>query len=459
MSSLFAAMNIAVGAMLADQGAAEVSSNNVANANTPGYSREVPVFDETPPLQVGSLQFGTGVELATIESDRDNILNNRLNQETQQQGNFDTLVNGLQQIQALFNPAQGTGLGASIDAFFNSFQQLSTNPTDPTLRQGVLIAAQNLATNFNQVASGLGTQQQSLDQSVVQQVTQINQLTSQIAALNVQVAAATSGSSTGNELFDQRNELIQQLSQLVDVQTINAGNGNLTLTTSQGVALVVGAQSFALQTQTNPATGFQDVYAQGADVTSQIQAGSLAATIQLRDQEIPSLLNGLDTLASGIATAVNTQNLAGFDLNGNKGGNIFVPPAPGPGAALNLAVAITDPSLIAASSDGTVGSNGNALALAQLANQNIVAGETPADYNATLVGKVGSDTADAQSGQQSADLLVQQLQDQQGAISGVSLDEEASNLIQYQSAFDAAARVFAVIDTLTQTVINMVGTS
>jgi len=457
MSSLFAAMNIAVSGLLADQAAAEVTSNNVANANTPGYSREVPVFDETPPLQVGNLQFGTGVDLATIEGDRDNILNNRLNQETQQQGKYDSLVNGLQQIQALFNPAQGTGLGASIDAFFNSFQQLSTNPTDPTLRQGVLIAAGNLASSFQQIASGLGTQQQSLDQSVVQQVSQINSLTSQIAALNEQVAAVPAGTQSGSTLLDQRTQLIQQLSQIIDVQTIDAGNNSVTLTTSQGVALVVGTQNFNLQAQVNPATGFQDVFAQGSDVSSSIQAGSLGATLQLRDQEIPALLSKLDTLASGIATAVNTQNQAGFDLNGAAGGNFFVPPAPGPGAALNLTVAITDPSLIAASSDGTIGSNGNAVALADLANKNIAGGLTPAQFNAGLVAQVGSDTAQAQTQQQGADLLVQQLQDQQGAVSGVSLDEEASHLIQYQTAFDAAARVFSVIDTLTQTVINMAG--
>jgi len=292
---------------------------------------------------------------------------------------------------------------------------------------------------------------------VVQQVGQVNDLTSQIAALNVQLAAAQVGTQSGNALLDQRTQLIQQLSQILDVQTINAGNGNVTLTTSQGVALVVGAQSFNLQTQVNPATGFQDVYAQGSDVTTAIQAGSLGATIQLRDQEIPALLTKLDTLASGIASAVNTQNQAGFDLAGNAGGNIFVPPAAGPGAALNLAVAITDPSQVAASSDGTIGSNGNALALASLANQNIAGGLTPAQFNAGLVAQVGSDTAEAQSQQQSAGLLVQQLQDQQGAISGVSLDEEAANLVRYQTAFDASAHVVSVIDELTQTVLNMAG--
>ncbi len=153
-----------------------------------------------------------------------------------------------------------------------------------------------------------------------------------------------------------------QLSGLVDVQSIQADGTGLTLTTSGGAALVVGNQSFNLTTQTNPTTGFQDVFSQATDITSSITGGNLAGDIQLRDQEIPSLQSSLDTLASGLANSVNTQNAAGFDLKGNAGGNIFVPPTGVAGSAINLAVAITDPNLIAASADGTAGNNANATA-------------------------------------------------------------------------------------------------
>lgn len=459
MAGLSSALSIAVSGMEAAQGALEVTSNNIANVNTTGYSREVANLEESQPVDFGSLQFGTGVTLASVQSIRDNILELSLNQATQQQGMLDTEVNGLNQVQALFNDSAGSGLQSVISSFFNSFQQLATDPTNTQYRQEAISAGQSLATSFNQVSSALTSQQQSADLSVVQSVSQINTLISQIAALNDQIAAAQNSDAGSGVLVDQQTQLIRNLSQLVGISVTDANNGTVTVSTTNGSALVVGTQSFNLTTQINPATGFNDVYSEGTDITSSIQSGNLGGDIALRDQEIPSVLSSLDTLASGIATAVNNTSTAGYDLNGNPGTDFFVPLTSTTGAAANLAVAITDPSLVAASSDGTSGSNGNANTLAGLANQNIVDGQTPTNYYAGIVDQVGSDTSSAQTQQQSQSLLLQQLQDQRGSVSGVSLNEEAANLIQYQQAYEASAEVASVIDQLTQTTINILGTA
>jgi len=249
-----------------------------------------------------------------------------------------------------------------------------------------------------------------------------------------------------------------QLSQLVDVQSIQADGTNLTLTTSGGAALVVGNQSFNLTTQTNPTSGFQDVFSQVRDVTSSITGGNLAGNIQLRDQEIPSLQSSLDTLASGIANSVNTQNAAGFDLNGNAGGNIFVPPTGVAGSAINLAVAISDPNVIAASADGAPGNNANATALANLQSQNIISGHNPINYYSGIVFRVGNDASNAPAGLSGEHILIQRLQNQQNAVSGVSLDQEGANLVQFQNAYAAASRGASIIASLFQTTINMIGT-
>jgi flagellar hook-associated protein 1 FlgK len=243
----------------------------------------------------------------------------------------------------------------------------------------------------------------------------------------------------------------------VDVQSIPADGTSLTLTTTNGTALVVGNQSFNLTTQTNATTGFQDVFSQAKDITSSISGGNLAGDIQLRDHEIPSLQSSLDTLASGIANAVNTQNAAGFDLNGTAGGNIFVPPTSVTGAAINLTVSVSDPNLIAASSDGTAGNNTNATALANLQSQNIISGQNPISYYSGIVFQVGNDASNASTALSSGQLIVQQLQDQQNAVSGVSLDQEGANLVQFQNAYAAASRVASIIASLFQTTINMVG--
>jgi flagellar hook-associated protein 1 FlgK len=457
--SLSSSLSIALRSMLADQGGMDVVSNNIANANTPGYSREVADFAETPPAEYGNLSYGTGVTLSDIQGVRDSVLQMRLNQETQNQGKLNVESNGLNQIQALFNDSSGTGLQSLLSQFFNGFQQLASDPTNAGLRQSVIGDAQSLATGFQQTAGALATQQHGADQSVVQTVGQINQITSQIATLNGQISDATGSGQNANAFVDQRSQLINQLSQFVDVQSITADEGSLTLTTNGGTALVVGNQSFNLQTQMSGSAGFHDVYAQGQDITSSIQSGSLAGYLQIRDQEIPSILNKLDTLANGVATAVNQQNESGVDLNGHKGGNIFSPLATVAGSALNLNVAITDPNLIAASADGTPGNGDNATALANLQTENIVDNQNPIDYYSGIVFQVGNDASTASSQLSGEQLLVQQLQDQVNSVSGVSINEEAANLILYQNAYNAAARVASVVAGLFQTAIDMVSAS
>ena len=189
-----------------------------------------------------------------------------------------------------------------------------------------------------------------------------------------------------------------------------------------------------------------------------LTGGSLAGLIQVRDQEIPSISGSLDQLAAGLATNLNAANAEGTDLNGNKGGNLFTPPpANGVGAAGTLTVSITDPALIAASSDGTTGSNGNLANLIGVADQNLShqQAQTPIDFYSNLVGEVGSATSNTSADADSSSLILQQLQDQNGSVSGVSINEEAGNLIQYQTAYQAAARVVSTINTLLLDAVNL----
>jgi flagellar hook-associated protein 1 len=454
MSSLLASMYLATGAMAADQGALEVTSNNVANVNTPGYSREVPVLEENTPVVVGNLTYGTGVSLQNVQSIRDPILQIRLQQETGQQGQLNASVTALNQAQTLFT--SGTNdIGTEMSNLFSSVSQLSTDPSNLSLRQGVLTAASNLSTTFNNTASNLAAQRSNLDLNVIQSVQQVNTLTQQIAGLNGQISALQNVGQDASQFVDQRDNLINQLSGLIDVSEINSDSG-ITLTTSNGSALVTGTQNYELSTQAD-SSGVQHVIdGQGKDITSQINAGALAGLIQARDQTIPGLLNQLDTLAAGLSTAFNSANTSGFDLNGNAGGNLFtVPPAGTTGAATDMAVAITDPALIAASSDGNAGSNGNLANFSAIQNQTIIAGDTPSDYYGNVVFTVGNDVSNGTAELQSSQAVLQQLQDQRGSISGVSLDEEAANMTQYQRAYDAAAQVVVSINQMLETVINM----
>jgi flagellar hook-associated protein 1 FlgK len=455
MSSLNASLATALSGLTAEQGALQATTNNVANVNTPGYTREVPVLISSDPIIVDPLTLGTGVTLKSIESIRDPILESRIQQETQTQGQWSALVSALSQTQVNFT--SGTGdIGTAISNFFNSVNLLSTSPADLSLRQGVITAADNLAAAFNVTANNLTAQRTNLDGSVAQSVGQINQLTQRIAHLNGQIANLQNVGESPGAFLDQRTQLIDQLSSLVDVSVIPTDN-TITLTTASGTALVAGQQSFQLTTRTDP-SGVQHIFAQGSDITATLVSGQLGGLLQARDQRLPAIQTQLDTLAAGLANAVNTVQTAGYDLNGNPTTlvNLFnPPPASGIGAASSLSVAITDPAQIAASSDGTAGSNGNAEAMYALSHQAVIGGQSPTDYYSSLVFNVGNATANANAEQSASGLVLQQLNDQRSSISGVSLDQEAANMVRFQQAYSASAQVISTINTMMQTVINM----
>ena len=432
--------------------ALDVAAQNIANVSTAGYSRQRPVLISGDPVVLGRLTFGTGVVLKKLESLRDPILELRLNQETQNQGNLDATLGALQQIQVMFSGTD-SGIGDSITRFFDSLQQLSADPTNLALRQGVLTAAGNLATSINTTSRNLQTQRSNLDLNVVQTVGEINILTSQIAGLNQQIANLENVHEDASTFLDQRGALIRQLSNLVDVSVIQTEHG-ITLTTSNGTPLVAQERSFQLTTQI--AGGIHKIFAGTVDITGLVPAGKLGGLLDIRDNRIPALDANLDQLAAGLATALNTAHRSGFDLSGTAGIDLFVPPpVGGVGAAASLSVAIIDPALVAASSDGTPGSNGNLNVLSAVHDQAVAAGQTPLDFFSRLVFRVGSDTANAAADADASQLILRQLEDQRAALSGVSLDEEAANIVRYQTAYQAAARVVTTVTIMLDAAVNL----
>ena len=241
---------------------------------------------------------------------------------------------------------------------------------------------------------------------------------------------------------------------MIDVSVIDSGHGSVSLTTNQGTALVADTAAFALETRLGT-DGMEHVFAQGADITATIAGGQLAGMLQMRDRTIVALLGDLDTLASGLITSLNTAHHQGYDLAGNQGGDLFTPTAPGTSAAATFSLQITDPSLLAASSDQSPGSNGNLAILSAVATQPVAGGQTPTNFYARVVFQVGSDVSNSSAELDASGVILQQLQNQRAAISGVSLDEEATNLLRYQRAYQASARVITTINELTSVVINL----
>jgi len=446
MASLSTSLLTAVQALGADTGALQVTNNNIANASTPGYSRQVAILQEAAPTNDGTISVGNGVVLEGYQSVRDELVQTQIQQETQAQSGANAQLASLQQIQPTFTTST-QDIGTEMSAMFSSLSSLSTNPTSASAGQAVLTASQNLATAFNTASNTLTSQQAGLNTQVTQDVNQINEITQQIAALNPQIAELNATGQNGGTVQDQQNQLVLSLSALTNVAVTKTDNGD-TLTTGNGTPLVVGSQSFALQT-TMGSNGMQQVLDQnGANITTSLTTGDLGGTIQMRDQTIPGLLNQLDTLANQFGSAINAAQAQGFNQNGTAGQDLFNIPTTVAGSAASISVAITDPKQIATSSNGTAGSNGNVANLMAVQTTALPAGQTPGNAYANLVYQVGSLTSNttAESGATTASLL--QLNDQLSSVSGVSIDEESTNLISFQTAYEAAARVVTTVQAL-----------
>ena len=231
-------------------------------------------------------------------------------------------------------------------------------------------------------------------------------------------------------------------------------NDGIALTTSGGQVLVSGGASYALTTvQTS---GTNHVFSGGQDITAAISGGQLGGVIAARDTEVPTVSSVLDTLANGIATQVNQVNALGVDGYGNPGAALFTIPGGVAGSAAAIAVATSDPQSIAAAATGQGSAgNTNAQALADLATANIAGGTTAASFYASMLDQIGNAAASATADSTQQQATLTQLTSQRDSFSGVSLDQEAANLTQYQRSYQAATQVFSIVNSLFASVLNL----
>jgi flagellar hook-associated protein 1 FlgK len=453
-------MDMARQSLMANQAALNVTSNNVANQNTPGYTRQVVNWQTRDNVTIGRLTVGGGVSV-TQASQRDRILEQRVQQQTQIQSQSQALESALQQVQNIFGltststSATTTQLGSAIDSFFSALSSLTANPSDAAARQKVLSTANSLAGAFNSASNQIAQVSTSLDQQVSGYVDRVNSLTTTIASLNQQIAS-TSPDSDAGVLEDQRQQAIASLSQYIGLNQISTEGNGITLTTSDGAVLVSGSISYAVATAQVSGTTHILAGPAAKDITQTVTGGALGGTLAARDGQLPTFQSSLDNLAYAIGTQINQVNSQGVDGNGNPGQPLFNLPATATGAAGLIQLATNDPQEIAAASvgEGTTG-NSNALLLAGLATGNIVAGQPPSSFLSTLLGQIGNATAAATTDNTAQQATLSQLTTQRNALSGVSLDEEASSLTNYQRAYEAAAKVFSIVDQMMATALNL----
>ena len=570
MSGILGLMDIAKRALAAEQLAVEVTSHNISNVNTPGYSRQTPVFETSMALPSPYGPLGYGVNVTGISRAFDPFVAARLDENTSSMSYYKSLAADLDQVAGIFNETQDGGLNELLSKFWDAWQDLADNPSGAGERQSLLTQAENLTDAISFRANQLVTFRTSVTQRLGPTIDEINSHAARIAELNREIKATETPEQQANDLRDQRQAELNELSELIGIHYYTTGDGTINVTLANGTSVVEGVNAWSFRYEISPLDKVSVIW-QGPggteqDVTSGLSGGQLSAQIDIRDTLLPQYQTSLDSLARELIAGVNAQHSQGVglemlstatssyfvndpsvalinnpsltfgdriaagtfvvhvedgsgvstpttitigagttlnslaaDLNAvagisativttgtenrlqitadsgysfgfsedtsnvlmGLGVNTFFKGDNAYGIGVNDAVAQNANLIAAGQIDPTtgahaVGDNRNALVLADLGDQPVgPGGLTYADAYRQLVTDIGLDTEKAGSNQTYYQGLVDQLSQLRDSVSGVSLDEELTNLIKFQRAYQAAAQMVTVADELLQTLLTL----
>lgn len=534
----------------ANQQGLSTASHNITNVGTEGFTRQRAILETGRP-QGGVIS--TGVRVTDVTRLVDQFIESQLTDTTQDFGRFNIRHDLLQRVETVFIESDTGGINNAIDRLFNAFRDLSTFPEESSQRTLVLNEAQAVADTINLAATSLSQIRKDIDTAIGQNLSTVNSIATQMAELNAQIHFAESSGKTANDLRDRRAVLVNDMAELVNIETVEMTNGLAVMVGGQ--LLVSGDRNNTLvQVSDADNPGVNDVAVQRTDgtnfvVTSKINDGEISGRLTVRDTDIQGYQDRLDRLSAVLVNEINQQHEAGYGLDSTTTNSLFSAlspdaplaadtntgaaagtsttvstaasltmdtyeiqftsatafnvvnvtdgtttlsaqtytsganitfdgltavitdgtgaPAAGDtftvsahkGAALDMAVSLTDLNKIAASSTlaGVPGNNLNALALVaiQSTSQSVLGGVNVDDYHATTVGNVGSDTSLAGFQRSAKQIEMDQVTSLRESVSGVNLDEELTRLLEFQRAFEASARLITTADELFQTVIGL----
>ena len=474
MADLASALEIGRSALRTQQIGLNVTGNNIANVNTPGYSRKSPNI--TTALTVDGL--GTGVKVASLSRARDRFLDGQVRFENSALGKFEALERAMTTIEAIFtemagggatepgsifNQSSGSALSGAFSRFFNSFQDLANNPESRAGRASVRQEAVFMTEQFNRMHDQMAYLQQDIETEFRNIIDEANRLTKQIAKLNVKIPALKkTPTDTVGDLEDERDQMIEELSKIVLVNAREEVDGTTTILVALGEGIELVQKGIAMD------LGIRSVVRNNATVSDLVLAsdgrkvdpggGSLGGLIEARDVKIASFQESLDTLAATVVEQVNAIHSGGFGLDGSSGTEFFEPTQT-TARLIEVSDAIkNDLDKIAASTSATgQGDGSNALALSDIRLSQVLGGGTRTieEFYSGLVGRVGAEAKQVFTDAEGQRLVSEQLYNRRQNVRGVSINEEATGLILFQRAYQAAARIITIVDEMLETTLNM----
>lgn len=507
MRSTFHGIEVSKRGLFAQQSALNTTGHNIANANTEGYTRQRANMQATPGIPYPGLSnstepglLGTGVSVVSLQRIREEFLDVQLRTENKHYGYWEAKRDVLQKIEGIMNEPSDTGMQKVMDELWKSWQDLSQNPESLSARAVVRQRAIAVTETFSALNTSLTELQRDLDNVVGTKVIDINSIAQQLANLNRQIGDVVPHGYQPNDLYDQRDVLLDKLAKLADVKVTNLNSGMIQVTID-GQELVNGRTAVTMAVEKDPNTGFNNITLGGAPFTP--RSGGLLGTFEARgipgvDQNgqpmmqgpVPDMIRKLNLLAENIATEVNKLHSTGMNLNDieNRKTNptadlekldFFVKkdntlPLTASNMQVNPKILASLNAIAAAQvEDPTTGSGTsfygdgrNALAIAsikfkplQLSTGSLgqIESTTLDDFYRYTIAQLGVDSQEATRMEKNSELLVGQVDTNRQSVSGVSIDEEMSEMVKYQHAYSASARVMTSMDEILDKVINGMG--
>lgn len=445
-------LNISRNSLEANQFALGVTSANVANIHTPGYSRQRPVFLPKGMVSVEESQISLVVNVAEVTRTYDSFLELQTIAQNQAAGYSREKQALLERLETVFEESQGGRLGDALDRFFNAWSDLAANPNGRVERQVLLSVTDTLTRNFHDYARSIEDINRYLAERMGAVLQSVNQVLAAIADNNDKLGQIARDVGQGNLLRDQRMEYLKELAGYLPINFYEDDRGLIHIQLPSGRSLVDGNNYERLR----PGLDGR-IYLEGQPGVSlyeeliATERGEVAAIMQVRDRAIPEYRAKLDNMAASLITTINDIHRQGFDQGGNRGTDFFVPAA----TAREIRLNINDLSRLAASA--TVNQDGgNARRISALKDDLIIDGtSTVGQFLASLVAKVGQDLAEARSLDRHRQLVLNNIRQRREEVSGVSIDEEMMNLMKYQLGYNAAGRLANTASELLETLLRL----
>lgn len=472
MSRVWSMMDTGKRSLMNSQTALQTVGHNIANKSTEGYSRQRVDLVANEPTGLGKLRIGNGARATSVSRINNPFIEKQLERETNGLGKKESQAAAMMRVEQVFNEQQNKGLNKYIGDFFNSFRELSNSPESSAIRSLVKESGDFLAKDFRRVNSQLTKIQDEIDFQISVNVSEVNEITREIANLNEKIQSVEMNALEANDERDRRGLLIKKLGEKLDIKYGESEDGLVTVTAANSAVLVSGSSQRDLLVAAGPERGgkrdgnFEVYYKSNegntpVNITKQIKGGAIGGLIETRDQYINGILNHIDELAYKMSNEVNRAHVSGYDSYSQRGVAFFKPLDGIDGAAAHIEVnqeVLRDSGRVVAGADpGGPGDNRLSNLISAMQYDQMMNGGTSTfdDFYNNIVGNVGVTASRANSELESQKGIVGQLKNIRESISGVSLDEETTKMIEYQKSYDASAKLIKTADEMLDTILSL----